>query len=98
MNIRRILGAGALAAAAVAAFAGPAGASVTYHAAPLVTTHKPFVVIVNGNVDVTLQPLFVGEVVYHAGVAYTVVNVNGHTVRFSPALTGPSGTVYQFST
>lgn len=62
------------------------------------SVHVPFTVTVNGSTDVTYQHLTAGQVVYRGGAAERVVNVAGHAVRFSPALTGPSGTVYQFST
>jgi len=94
MKIRNILGAAVVASAAVAGTAGAAQASVPHYAA----AHRPFVVIVNGNVDVTLAPLTAGQIVYHAGIAYEVVNVNGHAVVFTPRFAAPSGTVAQFST
>jgi hypothetical protein len=92
VKIRRILGAALVAAAAVT------GTATSAWASPGIPVHKPFVVIVNGGVDVTLAHLTVGQVVYKAGVAETVVSVNGHAVRFVPAVTGANGKVYQFST
>ena len=100
----KILRAAALAAAsslaAVLAFTVPAMASVP-HYGPSVHTppaHTPFVVIVDNGVDVTLEHLTAGQEVYKGGAAEHVVTVNGHEVRFSPPVTGPDGTKYQFST
>jgi hypothetical protein len=91
--IRNLLAAAAIAVASVAA------AVVGLAASPaLAAVHKPFVVIVNGGADVTLEHLTVGQEVYHAGIAYEVVNVRGHAVVFAPRFTAPSGTVAQFST
>ena len=95
--IRNILRTAALVTASLAAalgFAVPAFAM----GPQMVTPHTPFVVTVNGGTDVTLAHLTVGQVVYKGGVVEHVVTVNGHAVRFSPAVTGPDGTKYQFST
>ena len=95
----KILAAAALAAAsslaAVLALTGPAMASVPHYGPPV---HTPFVVIVDNGVDVTLEHLTAGQEVYKGGAAEHVVTVNGHEVRFSPPVTGPDGTKYQFST
>ena len=96
MKIRRIAAAALVAVAAVTGTATAAWASPYVPA--LAPVHKPFVVLVNGGVDVTYQHLVVGQVVYRAGIAETVVNVSGHAVRFIPAVTGANGTTYQFST
>ena len=87
-KIRRVLTVAVFAAAAALGTALPALASV----------HTPFVVIVNGGIDVTSRHLTAGQVVYRGGVAEHVVSASGHAVRFIPAVTGPSGAVIQFST
>jgi len=72
--------------------------SLTAASPALAAVHVPFTVTVNGGTDVTYQHLTAGQVVYKGGVAEHVVTVNGHEARFSPAVTGPGGARYQFST
>jgi hypothetical protein len=86
--IRNILAAAALGVASLLTAAAPA----------LASAHTPFMVTVNGGTDVTYQHLTAGQVVYKGGVAEHVVTVNGYAVRFSPAVAGPAGARYQFST
>ena len=98
MKIRTILAAAAITAVSLAAAVSPAMASVPHYGPPPPPAHTPFVVTIDGGADVTLEHLTAGQIVYKGGAAEHVVTVNGHAVRFSPAVTGPDGTKYQFST
>lgn len=54
-------------------------------------THTPFIVTVNGNAEVTRQPLAVHQVITCGGVAHTVQSVQGsygtYEITLTPRLT-----------
>lgn len=58
-------------------------------AVALVTPHVPFAVVVNGNAEVTRQPLTVHQVIYCGGVARTVQTVQGSRGVYAITLTPP---------
>lgn len=81
MKIRKILAVPILAAAVLTGSAVPA----------LASTGTVFQVIVNGNADVTRQPLAVKQVITCGGLAYTVQSVQGgygtYEITTTPRLT-----------
>ena len=60
-------------------------------AAALTTSHVSFAVVVNGNAEVTRQPLAVHQVITCGGVAHTVQSVRGshgtYAITLTPRLT-----------